>query len=372
MLLGADGKIDHVNSLLINPHLTSPQGFSPEARSSEPVPVPAGSVWGRETVERLRPAAWVVVTAPGSSTQVAPDSWGAPARSTTPSAADATDPTDSLVEPGRAIRDEGLWALTVHTLALAGVPTSTADLPTAVRALLDPDLLRIGDVLDTAIASDRGLREQLSLDLRRAAWRSGPGRWFHPTPPVVVVQLPEDPTDQLLADLSAQEGVVARTASPEAPDAGEAQYVATMQSSLRYSPHHLADLVHGLLHSRSTLAHSPDRFRPQGDGSWLEQESVSDRGASGGLSGGSLWRHTHGLNVPQGPGYAVHGSNAVPAAPALEDRRGVLRWHPTRPSQLSWLDDDAGVGSSPAPSYPARKLAGVPRDDLTTATDSES
>lgn len=357
-----------MNTLLLNPHLTSPCGFEPDARGRNAVPVPAGSVWGRADVERLRPAARVVVTAPRQGTAPVPGGWGAPSRR-----ADDAGTSGAPALPGRALTEDRLRALTVHLLALAGVPTTTTDLPEAVRTLLDRDLLRVADTLDADVADDRGRREQVSLELRRTAWLAGPGRWYHPSPPVVLVQLPEDPDATLLSDLEAQEGVVVRTSPAGAPgeEAG-ADYRASVAAGLRYGPHHLQDLVTGLLQARAAVAHSPDRFRRHPDGAWLEQADVADRPAPGGLPGGSLWRAGDGPAPPPGPGHAVHGAGAVRADVGPEDRTGVLRRHAGRPVLLGWLGGDDRPAPAPAPSYPARKPAGVPVRDRTSATAADS
>lgn len=332
--------------------------------------VPAGSVWGQHDVERLRSAGWVVVTEPRMEAPQEPVGWGMPDRSTSRASARAAD---GSVVPGASLDDAHLWAMTVHALALAGVPTGTTDLPSRVRHLLHPAVLAVADAVDASTADDRDRREQLSVELRRAAWQVGPGRWYLPAPATVLVLTPEDASAPLLADLAAQEQVVVRTAAPQEPGPLDAvDFVTRVDAEVRYSPYHLSDLVHGLLHSRASVAHSPDRFRRHHDGAWLEQEGLAERPASSGLAAGSLWHAASGRDRPEGPGYAVHGANAVRAGTLPAELSGVMRWHETLPVHLGWLDEDDAPACPPSSSYPARKVAGARSRDLTSTTASES
>lgn len=345
--------MDHIPS---NTAIFSPQGFLPIVRApGTVVEVPAGAVWGKNDVVRLRTAGLVRVGPP------APD--GDPA--------DVSPPTGSvLVRPGSGLGPDDLALRTVFWLALAGVPVSGAGLSARVRARLEPGLLELLDRVDPVSMTDPGARELLSLQLRRRARTLA---WRRREQPVVAVLLPGGALPaQLEEDLASQTWPAAlRCPLPEVQGAAHvlaqarqqgALYCARMTADVRYGPHHLADLAAALRHSGARVARSPLRFRSWRLGSWLEDESLGIEGAAGaGLPGGSLWYAADGPNEPVGLGYAVHGANAVPAGQVTGSRPTALRLHHRRPVVLDWLPDDLDPQPQPGDEPTAQGRGPVPR-----------
>lgn len=307
-----------------NSAIFSPRGFLPRVREAgREVEVAAGSVWGTDDVARLRHAERVRVTAPVS---------------------------ERTGQPGQRLEEDELTLRTVLWLVLAGVPVSSAGLPATVLARLDPHLRTLLDRVRSGPLDDPEVRELLSLELRRCARTlvTPPARAA--TPPIAVL-LDEDSllTQTLVDELDAQTWpLVVRL--PTSAEAGPAEVVARaaqegavfctrMRSGVRYAPHHLADLIAALQHSGARVAHSPLRFQPWRDGSWLEDDALSVEGdAATGISGGSVWYAADGPVAPEEAGYAIHGCNAVPSAFVGGPRPVALRHHERTPRVLAWLD----------------------------------
>lgn len=336
------GRIGTVELIPTNTAIFAPRGFRPvvpdAARMAE---VTAGSVWGSGDVARLRTAGLVRVL---PAAPLPPD--GGP------------PPAGLGNAPGTALRPDDLALRTVLWLALAGVPVTSEGLDTAVRERLDPHLLELMDGVRPASVADAVARELLSLQLRRRA-RALVGHHPAEAAAVVAVLLPGGGLPPgLRHDLEAQTWpAVVRCPVQEDESAADtldrarqdgALYCTRMDPGLRYGPHHLADLVDALRHSGARVAHSPLRFRPWREGSWLEDELRGVEGpAAEGLPGGSLWYAVDGTEAPAGrDGYAVHGSNAVPAAAPAQGRAVALRLHAGRPALLDWLPED--VAQAPA------------------------
>lgn len=335
-----------------DPSLLSPEGFTPRVPDPTAVPlVPAGSVWGREDLAALRPAALVRVGPPRPAQVVHPG------------------PGLPPVTPGSRLDPDELQLQTVLALSLAGVLVEGASLPGPVRAGLDRDLLALVDQATPESAQDPAVRENLSLLLRRHAWTvAGYPRGVDPT---VVVLLPSDCPDQLRQDLEAQtwparvevtadDAVAAEEAVAHARDDG-AVYCCRLDPGLRYGPHHLADLVHALRHSGAVVAHSPVRYWPWEGGQWLEDDQAALEGLPGHtLVGGSLWYAADGPQVPRSGGYAVSGVNAVPTPGAPPEERRTPHAAPWRllsrpPALLGWLHEPPREEPmAPPPSYLTR------------------
>lgn len=325
-----------------NTAIFSGRGFLP--RLPDPasvVDVVAGSVRGVDDLARVRTAGLVRI--------IEPDTPSTPADDTTRAGLGGKDGRSPAGAFGRALAADDLVVRTVLWLALAGVPMTSEGLADRVRRRLDHDLMRVLDQVDAATVSDPGRRELLSMALRRRARLLVP----HPVAPVepaVAVLLPEDLPPNLAHDLDAQTwGAVIRcparpgVAAASALDAARregAVYCTRMDASLRYSPHHLDDLVDALRHSGTPVAHSPLRFRPWGPGAWLEDDAAAVEGAAdSGLPDGSLWYAEDGPEPPAAPvrGYAMHGAGAVPAEPFEADTPAALRLHRDLPAVLGWL-----------------------------------
>lgn len=243
-------------------------------------------------------------------------------------------------------------------LAMAAVPVEGTSLTAGARSLLDPDLVRLLDLITPAAVSDLAVREEMSLQLCRKAWSLA--GYPRGTKEAVMVLIPENPPPLLVSDLEHQTWQTQlRGFDPSVRDdrrlaAGfdaalqSSTYVTRLDSSLRYGPHHLADLVHGLRHSGAAVAHSPARFWPWGRDTWLEDEKGAENYADGGLTGGSLWYASDGLATPRGEGYAIHGGNAVPYRAPPPPHLTAWRLHLQLPRALNWLDPsgDPESGSS--------------------------
>lgn len=354
-----------------NAAIFSPRGFRPRVPDPRTVvEVPAGSVWGSDDVRRLRTAGLVRVTPPAP-----PEPAGEPR-----SGGDAS--------PGRMLGADDLTVRTVVWLTMSGVPVSGPPLPASVRDRLDPTLLDLLDRVTPDAVADPGARELLSLGLRRRT-REVQARRRGSTSRPVLVLLPEaaDTPPTLLADLAAQTwpavplheppgGATADDVLTQAREVG-APWCTRVRADVRYGPHHLADLVDALAHSGAAVAHSPLRFRPWPDGSWLEDDRLGVEGpARTGLEAGSLWYAADGPVPPSGvDGYAVHGANAVPAEPVEGSEAVALRLSGRRPAVLDWLVPDEDEGRPPAggpggplpPSY----FAGAPSRARSATTASE-
>lgn len=335
----------------LSPGNLSPRGFHPRVPNPHRVGmVEAGTVWGPSDVDPLRDAAFVRLGAP------------------TPTVAALLPPHADLLPssgrpgPGGNLTDSQLFAGTALGLALAAVPVAGDSLSPGARAMLDPELVRLMDEVTPAGAADAQRRERLALALRRRAWAlAGYPRTQEP----IAVLLPPDPPAQLLADLDAQTwtqqirldpGSAESTAVAAALDQG-AVFCCRPQPGLRYAPEHLADLVHALRHSGAPVAHSPARFWPWLETSWLEDDDVVERTAAGGLPGGSLWYAADGPQPASSEGYAVHGLNAVPLRNRTQGQAPAAAWrlHPRSPQLLAWATEPADVRAVPTyatpPSY---------------------
>lgn len=267
----------------------------------------------------------------------------------------------------------GDTAALVAGLSLAGIPVATRDCSAAVRALLPGDLLAITDRVERSTVLDPGLREVLSLQLRRCADEHYGYRIAtdpeHPVVAVLVDGAPDAPpaTLQLLQDDLAAQTWPAVQLHGGGPDAdavdlgAEAVYLTRVRPGPRYGPEHLTDLVAALVRSGRPVAHSPARFR------WHPRHRlvVEDRAAqgdvigTGGLPGGSLWYAGDGAAVPTAPGYVVHGANmvadgtvggATPDPGPGPGQRGTVL-HRTRPAQLDWLSTGSEPGEPVPSSY---------------------
>lgn len=313
-----------------NSAIFSGRGFLPRPRCTGPVDVVAGSVRGRDDLDRLRHAALVRVVAPPPERATLQDS-------------------DRF---GVVLDEDSLMVRTVLWLALAGVPVTGHNLSASVRSRLDPDLLTVLDSVDTRAVSDPGERELISLALRRRA-RLLTAHPLASTRPAIAVLLPPGDLSPLLAgDLDRQtwESVIrcpapdgdseTATATVAAARARGAVYTARMDPAVRYGPFHLADLVDALRHSGARVAHTPLRFNLWHPGAWLEDESAVGEGrASALLPHASLWYAEDGATPPSGSpdAYVAHGTNAVPRSHVPTPEVVALRLHPERPRVLGWL-----------------------------------
>lgn len=330
-MLTPGGRIRNVHLMSPNPSLFSPRGFRPRVPDTHLVmEVTADNIWDRQQLRAVRAAALV--------------------RLHPPVPREVTDPRP---QPGAALSEDHLTAQAALALTMAAVPVEGASLTDGARALLDPELLRLLDLLTPDVAADPARREDLCLRLRRRAW----SLYGFPRAPrgTVLVLLPEHPPPLLLADLGRQawpswvpvpvpaaaDDQSQRQAVSRAATSHGAVYVTRLDPCLRYGPHHLGDLVHALQHSGASVAHSPARFWPWEAPEWLEDDQGVERPARHGLPGGSLWYASDG-HLPPGPadGYAVHGCNAVPLAAATPTHVTAWRLHPDLPPALAWLCAD--------------------------------
>lgn len=374
-----------------NTNIFSPRGFVPHVRDPAVVAdVVGGSVWGADDVARLRTAGLVRVGLPQDGERTVLSGPRVSPETLAKEKPGGERPERRPTTVGRLLGDDDLVLRTVLWLALAGVPVTGAGLPGAVRDRLDPDLLALVDRVAPDTVADPGSRELLSLALRRRA-RELTGHPPADLQPGIAVLLPEEELPATLAaDLERQTWtrVVPIPAAPEdeaqvlagAREEG-AVYCTRMAPSVRYGPHHLADLVAALRHSGARAAHSPLRFRPWREGSWLEDEAAAVEGAAaGGLEHGSLWYAVDGPEAPVVPddGYAVHGVGAVPAPGTTEevddDRAVALRLHPGLPPVLDWLDHEEGTSTTHTRSAPESYFArpGAPSRARSSSTASES
>lgn len=348
-MLTADGRIGGVHLLCPNPGLFSPRGFVAHvAQPHRVVSVPAASIWGRAQLDDLRSAALVRLDDPVLTTD-----------DTEPGTGPGTG--SASVHPGSELTVDQLVAQTALALSMAAVPVAGASLRTGARTLLDPELLGLLDQVTAQSAADAQAREGLCLQLRRRAWELA--GFPRGSQAVVAVLLPEDAPAQLAADLEHQSLTTwlrlplgplapedeARAAVADARSRG-ATYVTRMDPALRYGPHHLADLVHALRHSGAAVAHSPARFWAWEGQAWLEDDTCLEREATQGLPGGALWYAADGPHPPElGPGYAVHGGNAVPGAAQAPAHVTAWRRHADRPDALAWLGSSEHPDDGPSP-----------------------
>lgn len=334
-----------------DPSLLSPRGFLPRVPDPHRVlTVPAGAVWGTGGLEALREAALVRVGEPEP-----------------PRPADDTPGTEEdtpEVVLGRALAPADLALQTVLSLSLAGVLVEGAHLLEPVRRRLDPGLMDLLDRATPSTAQDAAAREELSLLLRRRAWAVA---GYPRGEAAVLVLLPEDCPPQLRQDLDRQTwptrvevpagtGRDAHEAFARAREDG-AVYCCRLVPGLRYGPHHLADLVHGLRHSGAAAARSPVRYWPWGEGQWLEDDTAAlEQEAVHTLAGGSLWYAADGPEEPGSGGYAVSGVNAVPDPDAGGDAGHAPPAAPWRlltdvPPLLGWLGADPPRPAGLPPGY---------------------